>query len=289
MAEHLGKGGSQTLSYYLEAWNLSNPQPLAETATSHVYTALSEGERVILKLLKPVGEEERKGALALRYFDGQGAVRLLREDENAHLLEYADGQDLTGMVKAGDDEGAAIIIAGVINQLHSVGKAPPEGLTPLKRWFQTLFAKADQDARAGVDSVYRRAAPLALFLLDHPQEQRVLHGDIHHENIRYRAGRGWLAFDPKGLNGERTYDAANTLLNPVDSAHLVLDEARLLRISGILARELAIDRTRVLAFGYVYACLSASWTLEDSDDPAEADEAQRVAEMIEPHLRLADL
>jgi streptomycin 6-kinase len=50
-------------------------------------------------------------------------------------------------------------------------------------------------------------------MLADPREVRVLHGDIHHRNIRM-SGRGWLSLDPKGLVGERTYDCASSLCNP---------------------------------------------------------------------------
>src|SRR5262249_50402303 len=137
---------AQKLSQYLEAWHLTDPQPLAQTPTSHVYTVASGNERVILKLLTPVGTEERVGAIALRCYDGHGAVRLLRADEEAHLLEYADGENLVGMVQRGDDEQATAIMADVLNGLHGAGKdCSPEGLVSLKRWFRALFARAEAD------------------------------------------------------------------------------------------------------------------------------------------------
>ncbi|MBN1200545.1 MAG: phosphotransferase [Anaerolineae bacterium] len=272
---------SDNLDHYLRAWNLSDPQPLAKTATSHVYTVRAGESTAVLKLLTPVGEsDEKSGAVALRCFDGQGAVRLLRSDRQAHLLEYVAGTNLVPMVRRGQDEQATIIIAGVLYQLHGAYTgAPPDGLRTLKRWFRSLFRKAEQDPR----SIYGRAAPLAEALLAHPREERVLHGDIHHENIRYQAHRGWLAFDPKGLYGERTYDAANALCNPVAMPNLVQNEARLLRNADILARHLDIELSRLLAFVFAYACLSASWSLEDGGSPYLA---LRVAEIAERHIRL---
>jgi streptomycin 6-kinase len=148
------------LNYYLTGWDLSHPRLLTQTMTSRIYTVTYGAETVILKLLSPSETEEQRGAIALCYFDGCGAVRLLRSDEGAHLLEYAAAGRL-----------------------------------------------------AGIESIYLRSAALAERLLSDPREVRVLHGDIHHRNIRQSA-RGWLAFDPKGLVGERTYDCANTLYNP---------------------------------------------------------------------------
>ena len=114
------------------------------------------------------------------------------------------------------------------------------------------------------------------------REVRVLHGDIHHYNIRQSA-RGWLAFDPKGLLGERTYDCANTLCNPGMPA-LVHNEARLLTNAAILADTLAIELPRLLAFTYAYACLNASSWAQRSDGDAIVQWFLKVAMIIEPHL-----
>ena len=248
---------NKKLNYYLAAWNLSNPQLLTQTVTSHIYTVTHDTETVILKLLSPSETEEQSGAVALRYFDGHGAVRLLRYDEGAHLMEYAAGDELVTLVERGEDENATRIIAQVIKQLHSVPQdAPHDGLFMLDRWFGELFNKAAADRQAGIESIYVRSASLAERLLADQREVRVLHGDIHHRNIR-QSSRGWLAFDPKGVVGERTYDCANTLCNPA-MPELVHNETRLLTNAAILADTLAIDLSRVLAFTYAYACLNAS-------------------------------
>lgn len=159
------------LNHYLAAWKLSNPQLLAQTMTSHVYTVTHAAETFVLKLLSPSETEEQRAALSLRYFNGHGAVRLLR---------------------------------------------------------------------------------------------------------------GWLAFDPKGLVGERTYDCANTLCNPV-MPELVHNERRLLTNATILADMLALDLSRVQAFTYAYACLNASWWLQLGGSDI-VQWSLNVAEIIEPHI-----
>ncbi len=280
---------NKKLNYYLDAWNLSNPQLLTQTMTSHIYTVTHDTETVILKLLSASETEEQRGAASLRYFDGRGAVRLLHYDEGAHLMEYAAGDELVTLVERGEDENATRIIAQVIKQLHSVPQdAPRDGLFMLDRWFGELFNKAAADRQAGIDSIYVRSASLTQRLLADPREVRVLHGDIHHRNIR-QSSRGWLAFDPKGVCGERTYDCANTLCNPA-MPEIVHNETRLLTNAAILADMLEIDLSRVLAFTYAYACLNASqWLLRLGMDDVAEDFIQwhlKVAVIIEPHLDL---
>lgn len=270
------------LHEYLAAWDLSNPQLLTQTPTSQIYTVTYGAEILILKLLSVSETEEQRGALSLQAFDGRGAVRLLRYDQGAQLMEYAAGEELVTLVERGEDERATRIIAQVIAQLHSVPQeAPPQGLVPLEQWFRPLFARASADTQAGRESIYVRSAALIEGLLAERRDIRVLHGDIHHYNIR-RSARGWLAFDPKGLLGERTYDCANTLCNPV-MPELVHNERRLLTNGAILADMLGLDLWRVLAFTYAYACLNASWWLQLGGDDLVRWSCT-VAEIIEPHL-----
>jgi streptomycin 6-kinase len=199
-------------------------------------------------------------------------------------MEYAAGDELVTLVERGEDENATRVIAQVIKQLHGVPQDKPrDGLHVLDRWFGELFEKAALDRRAGVESIYIRGASVAEKLLADQRDVRVLHGDIHHRNIR-QSSRGWLAFDPKGVVGERTYDCANTLCN-LFTPDIVDNETRLLTNAAILADTLEIQLPRLLNFTYAYACLSASWSLSDG----ATDDAQwtlKIAETIEPHIDL---
>ena len=271
------------LQYYLKIWQLSAPLLLADTPTSKVYIATYNNVKVVLKLFKPAGErDEIKGAIALQYFHGEGAVKLLEHENKAYLIEYAEGDNLESLVRKGEDQKATQIIADVLNKIHNscTGVLPKE-LTPLKERFVSLFNKAEKDKDLGPNTIFTEAAEIANFLLKDQKEIRILHGDIHHGNVLYSAKRGWLAIDPKGLVGERTYDAANTLCNPWNMTDLVENELRLLTNATLLAEKLKLDRDRLLSFAFAHACLSASWLLEDSDAPGHA---LNIAKIIKPHL-----
>jgi streptomycin 6-kinase len=276
------------LNHYLRLWNLRDPQSLAHSPRGAVYTAYQNGEKVVLKLLTPIGvEDESDAVVALRYFDGHGAVRLLAHDERAQLLEYAGDEELAQMVVRGDDLAAAAVIAGVLNQLHRPQPhVPTPQLRTLRERFDSLFSTAAQDEAAGPESIYVRGARVAQHLLAQPQDECVLHGDIQHHNIRLHPRRGWLAYDPKGLFGERLYDAANTLCNPSTARERVLSEARLLEVSQVLAENMGVPLGRLRAFVFAYACLSASWP----DKPEGSDVKHwflTVAHNAERHVDLS--
>lgn len=269
------------LLHYVQAWKLTDPQPLAQTATSHLYKVEWNGGPAVLKLLTPTGvQDESAGAIALRCFNGEAAIRLFRYDDEAQLLEYAEGEDLKSLVQRGDDSSATAIIADVLNALHHAHAGPvPDGLIPLAIRFRSLFKRAKRDIEEGLVSVYTRAADVADKLLSTQRQLSVLHGDMHHENVRFSRARGWLALDPKGLYGDRTYDAANVLCNPTGMDDFVADEERIIKIAEVLAIALQTDTARLLAFTFTHAALSASWSLEDHQDPTLA---LRIAAITEP-------
>jgi streptomycin 6-kinase len=289
---------TNNLNYYLRLWNLSDPELLAQSPRSDVYSAYQNAEKVVLKLLTPIGaEDENDGTVALRHFDGHGAVRLLAHDEGAHLLEYAGDEELAQMVWRGDDLAAAEVIAEVLNKLHRAQPdVPAPHLRTLRQRFRELFRKAARDEAAGESSIYVRGARAAEHLLAHPRDECVLHGDIQHHNIRLHPVRGWLAYDPKGLYGERTYDAANTLCNPSNARERVMSEERLLRVTQVLADGMGVHVGRLRAFVFAYACLSAAWfgdeddgdvkhqLLSDKDDGDAKHQILTVARNAERHV-----
>ena len=264
---------------YVKEWQLHSPQLLTETKTSILYKVRSRGNIVVLKLLKSAGiNDEKNGAMALRYFNGQSAIRLYRCDENAMLIEYVDGESLSSLVERGDDEKAMEIIAEILNNLHAANPIyESTSFMPLQIRFSSLFEKAANEHSCS-DSIYVRAASCAKELLATSEGNTVLHGDIHHDNIRFSSLRGWLAMDPKGLIGDRAYDAANIFLNPWHLTAIVEDSQRIRTCGKVLARKMDLELSRVLRYAFVHAALSASWELEDGDDPSHA---MAVAGLIE--------
>jgi len=57
------------------------------------------------------------------------------------------------------------------------------------------------------------------------------------------------------------YGTGAQLMEYAAGDELVRNETRLLTNAAILADNLALDPSRVLAFTYIYACLNASWWL----------------------------
>ncbi len=272
---------------YLQKWDLREPVLLTETATSAVYKVVWNEQPAVMKLLTPLGQvDEKGGAIALEYFEGNSSVFIYRWDDKAQLLEYVERENLKSVVEKGEDESATIIISDVLNALHKTYLKPiPQQLTPLKSRFRSLLNKSEMDKNKGIISVYTKAMEVAELLLSTQSDMRVLHGDMHHENVKFSKKRGWLAIDPKGLYGERTFDAANALCNPLGMDEFIANETRLMSNAEILAKNLGLNIQRLLAFTFAYAGLSASWSLEDNQNPSLA---LKIADILEKHIFTTD-
>jgi streptomycin 6-kinase len=249
--------------------------------TSRVYRVrLENGERAVVKRLKPVGlEDELQGADFLRWRDGIGCVRLLARQGGDLLLEDAGEKSLLDELNVNGDEAAMQIMAETLPAIHAGSSIPiPRELQPLKERFSSLFAKAKLDRDAGLKSLFVDAAQTAERLLDHQRDVRPLHGDLHHENVFF-GPRGWLALDPKGLVGDPAFDVANLFYNPLDRTDLRTSPRRVRSIADLFAKVLGRDERTILDHGFAHACLSASWHVEDGND-AEAVRSLAVASAI---------
>ncbi len=266
---------SDVLADYCQKWGLTAPGKLASTFTSEVYKVKFQNSDAVLKILNEKGKEfEVRGATVLRCFNGNGAVRLLNADDGAHLLEFIDGQQLKSLVAKGKDDQATEIICDVIKKLHSYSGSIPDELISMKRNFRGLFSKAQAEQP---DSIYVTGARLAEKLIETERETKVLHGDIHHENILESSSRGWLVIDPQCLAGERTYDLANSFYNPEGYLDLAESPDRINRRCDIFSKHLNIERRRILEYAFAYGCLSAAWCIEDGQSP---DSTLRIANSI---------
>ena len=93
---------------------------------------------------------------------------------------------------------------------------------------------------------------------------RLLHGDLHHNNVLFDAERGWLAIDPKGVVGElKEYEIGAALRNPYEMPELFAMPSTIEKRVERFARALNLDAGRTLAWGFAQAVLSAIWSVED--------------------------
>lgn len=123
-----------------------------------------------------------------------------------------------------------------------------------------------------------RAEGLFAELISSQAETFLLHGDLHHGNVLSAGRRPWLAIDPKGVVGERAYETAALLHNPVELLREPEPRKILARRMDLLSERLDLDRERVHRWGLAQAVLAAYWGLEDGGRVWE--EALAFAELL---------
>jgi streptomycin 6-kinase len=256
-------GSPPDIAIWLAKWGLLPDGSLIETPSSWLMPVRRDALPAMLKIFKPASDE-RAAAVFLRYLQGKAVVLVIDADDEALLMERADGvRSLVTMAISGADNETAKILAEMILQVHAPRAGPiPCTLVPLEEQFSALFKRAaDHEPLA-------RCAEVTRALLATQRDVVPLHGDLHHGNVLDGGARGWLVIDPKGLLGERTYETANLLRNPWPHGYLVHDAARMLTLAQLYSGLLGMDAGRILAFALAHAGLSASWDMDDGHDPS---------------------
>lgn len=256
---------------WLARWSLMpDGEPFSTPYAGNRLLPVRRGaERAMLKLSRH--EEEQRAAAVMAWWGGDGAARLLAHRGEATLLERIEGRrSLEAMARSGEDDAASRILCAVADRLHAERPAPrPPGLIPLRRWLRAL------PAAAGEGGLVAEAAALARRLLDLDEEPCVLHGDLHHGNVLDGGERGWLAIDPKGIEGPRGYDYANILCNP--DAPTALARGRLDRQASVVAEAARLPRGRLLEWVFTHATIAGVWCAQDGFDAAPAMEIAGMA------------
>ena len=258
---------------FLDRWRLIPDGEPIITPTSRLLPVRADRVPAMLKIA--VADDEQRGGRLMHWWDGQGAAPVLAHAAEALLLARAEGGvSLADMARNGQDDEASRILCAAVANLHAPRPPPPPDLTPLARWFAPLWPAAQVHG-----GVLRVAASLAGDLLATPRDVRVLHGDMHHGNLLHFGLRGWLAIDPKGLVGERSFDYANLFCNP--DAATAAAPGRLARQIDVVAAAARLERGRLLAWVVAWAGLSAAFLLEDGLPPQSA---LKVAELAAAEL-----
>jgi streptomycin 6-kinase len=203
MADHLVRRLERTAEEVAAEWGVELGPRIEAGHYSYVAPA---GRDAILKIVPVEDDDADHIAEALRFWDGKGAVRLLRHDpvRRALLLErIAPG---TQASEIDEDEATAAAI--------TVGR---------EIW---RTAPADHPFRSVHDWVRRWMPPdethplvpaaRRVYESMRPRIDRVVHADFHHHNM-LRRGDEWVVIDPKPFVGEPEFDIPAFLVNPIHS------------------------------------------------------------------------
>jgi streptomycin 6-kinase len=234
-------------------WSLivEDPRP-RHGALAVVLLVRRDGEPCALRLNRhPAGTGLE--SLALRTWDGHGAVRLLRDDPalGAQLLERVD-PDRSARTLPPDQ--AAEVAGGLLRELTVPA---PAGLPALASIAGTLAGELPGRQRALGHPVppswLARAVSLAAELAGADAGDFLVHSDLRADNILAADRVPWLAIDPRPVAGRPEFSVPELLWSRVDdlptdaAVHRHLD--RLIGAAG-LAPEVALAWTAVRCVDY---------------------------------------
>ncbi|MFF9900685.1 aminoglycoside phosphotransferase family protein [Streptomyces longispororuber] len=255
---------------FLERWELT---PAGDSMYGMASLVLpverGDGSAAVVKF-QALDEETEGEPVALRVWDGDGAVRLLDHDAatGTMLLERARaGGELSRFAEAGKDETrqGVLVLAELLARL-TAGPAPA-GMRTLEDIARQMLADTPAALEAIGDRADRalvaRCADAVREVVDEAGD-RLLHWDLHFDNVLAADREPWLAIDPKPLAGDPGFDlwpGLNNLFDP-DDVRWRFDA---------MTEVLGLDRERALAWTLGRVLQNALWEVEDGRPLPEED------------------
>ncbi|MES1227959.1 MAG: aminoglycoside phosphotransferase family protein, partial [Armatimonadota bacterium] len=152
----------------------------------------------------------------------------------------------------GPDRDSYIIIRDQVRKLREVS---PEGYPGLE-----TYLNCDD--------------PLVKFMLASQRDSVFLHGDLHHENVLL-GKEGWVTIDPKGLRGDRAFEAAAFIRNPIPAIASWPDlNYRLRERINAWSKELESEPWRI--WGWALCCLRDGESVPGSHWDVVRDELEKL-------------
>ncbi|MEV6050351.1 aminoglycoside phosphotransferase family protein [Streptomyces sp. NPDC052107] len=254
---------------FLDRWRLRLDGPCMNGVSALVLPVVrADGGRAVLELQLP-DEESAGEPVALRVWDGDGAVRLLDHDPATGPVRLLDHDPATGtmlperldesrMLSAvADTREAVVVVARLLNRLTSF-PAPP-GMRRLGDIAEAMLEQTPWALERIPDLRARRiVADCAAAVREVVAEpgDRLLHWDLHFENVLAADRAEWLAIDPKPLAGDPGFELWPALDNRFEAA-----EVR--RRFDAMTEVLGLDRERARAWTLGRLLQNALWDVED--------------------------
>ncbi|WP_369390137.1 aminoglycoside phosphotransferase family protein [Streptomyces sp. CG1] len=242
---------------FLERWRLRLDGPSMNGVSALVLPVVrADGGPAVLKLQLP--DEESEGEpVALRVWDGDGAVRLLDHDPEtgAMLLERLDE---SRMLSAMPDSRAAVLVVARLLAHLTAFPAPP-GMRRLGHIAERMLERTPWVLERIPDPAVRRlVADCAAAVREVVAEpgDRLLHWDLHVENVLAAERADWLAIDPKPLAGDPGFELWPALVNRFEAAEVRWRFDALTDVLGL-------DRERARAWTLGRLLQNTLWDVED--------------------------
>lgn len=250
-----------------EHWNLSHLTPVENMSFHYVAKAIANSSQPVVLKMGYDTKSIQNEALALRRFNGDGAIRLIdcRTELNALLLEQAVSGVTLKSIKQTDFHNILDFYIQTIQKLHT--KSSIHSHPTLSDWLLALDQASAGNFPAGM---LNKAILIKNQLLETTSNPVFLHGDLHLDNILLN-GSEWIAIDPKGVIGEREFEIfALDFMHHTDLENNSNINPLLVSQSELIAAKSGLDAMRIQQWAFVRLVLAAAWSIEDNCDPSWA-------------------
>ncbi|MGY6020548.1 aminoglycoside phosphotransferase family protein [Streptomyces spinosirectus] len=257
---------------FLERWELRTDGRPMHGMTALVLPVLrADGTPAVLKL--QLRDEESEGEpAALRRWNGDGAVRLLDHDRTTHamLLERLDHTRMLSRLPGTRE--AVLVIARLLARLTAT--PAPRGMRRLGDMVRAMLERTPWALERIPDTGTRRlvadCAAAVREVVDEPGD-RLLHWDLHDENVLASDRAPWLAIDPKPLAGDPGFELWPAIANRFEA-----EEVRW-RFDA-MTDVLGLDRARARAWTLGRLLENTLWDVEDGrpTEPRRLEIARRL-------------
>lgn len=199
------------LAEAFERWDLDADGAVRTGWTAVVAPVRRDGVPLALKVVRRSVDTDGE-PLALRHWDGDGAVRLVAAlpAEGFLLLERLDA---SSDLRPVDVDTAVAVIGRLAARLHV--PAPPS-LPPLTSWAAGWLEEAARRESLPRRMVARSAGLLRDLAEDPGADATLVHSDLHFENVLAAEREPWLAIDPQPRAGHPGWDLHAVLRNRRD-------------------------------------------------------------------------
>ncbi|MFE9450544.1 aminoglycoside phosphotransferase family protein [Streptomyces sp. NPDC006739] len=247
---------------FLSRWDLRLDGPARHGVAALVLPVRRADESAaVLKLQLP--DEETEGEpVALRAWDGDGAVRLLGHDPatGTMLLERLDATRT--LARLPDTREAVLVVARLLNRLTAT--TAPAGLRRLTDLARAMPERTPAALARIPDPSDRRlladCAAAVREVADDAPADRLVHWDLHFDNVLAADRAPWLAIDPKPLAGDPGFDLWPALVNRFDATEVRWRFDAMTEVLGL-------DRARARAWTLGRLLQNALWDTGNDRPP----------------------
>jgi streptomycin 6-kinase len=265
---------------YVGEWDLTVDGAVLSGAASLIVPVVRRDGTAAMLKLQSADDESESEALALRTWNHDDVVDVLEDDPATCtiLLERLRPRTLNDVP---DDLEATRILAELLTHLMVV-PAPPS-VRRLADIAGQMLADAPAIIPLLVDpaerALTRRLADRMAEALPEPGD-RLLHWDLHYENVMAADRQPWLVIDPKPLAGDPAFELMPAVWNRWDELVATGNLSQAIRNRFDLMLEVTgIERDRALAWTAGRVLQNVLWFTEDGDTRIE-NELAAVADAL---------